>query len=295
MFDSNTNNAYGGYQYNPQNNGPAQVRQPSTLTPDEYNILSKEDNSFTLQISQEEAWRGICNHRTLDGSSDTLVQEPDGKIRCTVCGWEFDPINTNTDDSEIREAVTLVEDILQTIKLLYISMPPEAAREYFQIIPLLEKIPDLFKIAVKDFAKYETNNNWSYRSGNMNTINLYNALTGQMNQPYYGYDPNMQYQQPYQYQQPMNGYQQAPAPGAPMGYTAPPQQTVNPNQPLGTMPPSNGFGYNGPMAPAGYQPQQQGFAYSPAQAPAQPGTQQPTEATSETDGQTVQTQATFKA
>ena len=144
---------------------------------------------------------------------------------------------------------------------MYRELPAAAFREYFQIIPLIEKIPQLFEFAAKDFAKHEYNA-WSYNNYNMGGAamfqNLSNMFAPNMNAPQGGYMGQPQ-------QAPMGfGYQQGFAPQQPMGY---PQQMGQP-APIG-----NAFGYPGasmgqPQQPQGYAPSTpQGFQYTPNQTP----------------------------
>lgn len=294
MFDTNGNNVYGGYVYNPT--GQMQTKQSSTLTQDEYAKLMRKENQFSLALTETDVTRGVCNHRTLDGMQDTLAQEPDGSVRCQVCGYSFRPMDATTTPEDIKEACSLVVDILQTIKLLYIDMPINAQREYFQIIPLIEKIPQLFELAAKNFSKHENYGAWNYRGQNMSAMNLFSMLSGALN----GGAPMMgQY---------MNGAQMNMGMGMPMGGPMMGQPMPNMGMPNPAM--SNGFGYVGqgaPMMSGGYAPQTQNYQYAPAQGaadqqqvqmqapPVQPGTQAPVSTTAQTDGQTVNAQATFKA
>lgn len=179
-MDQNQNNNYGGYSYT----GGAPIhKQPSTLTAEEYNRLVKQENPFSLALTEVEVLRAICNHRTPDGLGDTLLATSNGQMKCQVCGYEFIPLDSTEIDKEgIVASTKVIIDILQTIKLLFVDMPTEVHREYFQIIPLIEKIPALFDLATKNFQKYETNNGWNYRNSNMGTMNLFqmlsSALTG---------------------------------------------------------------------------------------------------------------------
>jgi hypothetical protein len=239
----------GGYSYQ----GMAQPMQKfnNVLTAEQIKQLQQKGNQFSMSLTEEEILRGICNHRNIDGTGDALTIDPlTGEARCVICGYKFRPIEPNVSTDEIKEDVERIVDILQTIKLMYVDLPAEAANEYFPIIPLIEKIPQLFEFAAKNMTKHETYN-WQYNNKNMGAVtmlnNLQNMFAGNM-----GFNPGMQ--QP-QYQQPMMG--------APMGYP----------------PMSNGFGYPGagavppvgnPAFNAGYAPQTAGFQYVPNQKPVQP-------------------------
>lgn len=257
--DQNMNNYYGGNVYTGQPNQYA-TKQPSTLTSEEYNRLVKQENPFSLALTELERLRAICNHRTIDGMGDTLTQMANGQMKCTVCGYEFLPIDAaEMTKEDIVASVKVVTDILQTIKLMFVDMPAESQREYFQIIPLIERIPGLFDLAVKNYQKYESMNVWNYRGANLGTMNLFNMLSSALT----GMGPQ---------QQPTPQYGN-PAFGV-FG------TGMNPNMGMGT-----------PMSP--YAPQTTGYNLTPGMTPDNSGT--PAGTTATTDGATVNATATFKA
>ena len=249
MFDASNNNgmmmggmpAMGGYVYG----GMAQPMQKfsNPLSADEIKRLQQKGQQFSLNVTEEEMLRGICNHRNAEGTGDTLVFDPiTGEARCTICGYKFKPIEANVSPEEIKEDVERIVDILQTIKLMYIDLPADAAKEYFPIIPLIEKVPQLFEFAAKNMTKHETYN-WQYANRNMGAVSMFNNLqnifgAGMMAQPQQmGFNPAMG--------QPQMGFN--PAMGQP------------------------GFGYPGASVPGampnpafgGYAPQTAGFQYTP--------------------------------
>lgn len=233
----------GGFAYN--GFGAPVTKFNNPLSPDEIKRLQQKDNQFSLAITEEEFLRAACNHRNAEGTSDTLAfDQVTGKARCAICGYEFRPVSETITPEDIKEDVSVIIDILQTIKLMYIDLPADAAKEYFQIIPLLEKIPQLFEFAAKNMAKHETYN-WRYNNANMGAINMFNNLQnifgGGMNMgaPMYGGQPQGQPFVP----QPNPVYAQ---PGMPAGY---------PQAPM-----TNGFGYPGA---SNYQPTAPGFQYTP--------------------------------
>jgi hypothetical protein len=242
-----------GAWYNGNSNPNISPKQPNNLSQEEIQKLLQKENQFSLQITEMEKLRGICNHRRADGMGDALVEDPvTGVCRCQICGYEFKPIDAQTSQEDLSNSVANVLDILQTIKLLYINMPKEAGREYWQIIPLIEKIPKLFEYAVKDYSKYEQFNPYSYNQRNMNTMNLFNMLAGALN--------GMPQGQPQQFAgQGFGGPQAQPFYGGmPQGQ---PQQA--PFNPAYANPASNGFGVYGqqPQFNGGYTVQNPGFAY----------------------------------
>ena len=287
-----------GVQYNP---GFQQHRLHNVLTGDEIAELMKSGNQFSLAITEKDKKRAACNHQKADGTGDALTEDVDGRVVCGICGYKFKPLNAyQTTKESLQAAVDDINDVLQTIKLIWFDIDSTVAREYFQIIPLIEKIPELFEIAAKNYVKHESSMPWGNNTRNMSTMQAFAMISNMLN----GGMPNM-YQQPQQMA---------------WGYNQP-----NPNmyqQPAGNINPTNGFGYPG-AAPAGYQAQTQGFqtiygqdpnaqqqmnpqnimpAYTPQgapqPAPAPVNAQQqgaPEAATATTDGNTKTVAASFKA
>jgi hypothetical protein len=218
MFDQTTpnQNFQGGYQYNGFN---AQPKIMNVLNNDEIKKLQQNNSQFQLGLTEKESLQAACNHRAPDGMSDTLVFDQNtGIARCTICGYEFRPIEPDAGYESIKDASDKIIDILQTIKIMYTELPAGVAKEYFQIIPLIGKIPKLFEYAARNFSKHEYNV-WTYDNKNMGGVamfqNMNNIFGASMNP---GMNPGMGFQQP----QP-NMYAQ---PGSPVG-----------------MPNGNAFGY----------------------------------------------------
>ena len=264
-----------GYMYTQQ----PPVKPANPLTNEEIASLRNTAGQFTLAVTKDEMIRGICFHVDENGNQTTITN-PDGSTTCTLCGktWRSEGLS----QEQVQEAVDNVLSILQTIKLLYINFPNQAAREYYQIIPLIEKIPGLYKIASDNFHMYEGTYLNGYANGNLNPFAVFGQIGG--------------YQNMYQYQQ-TNPYQPA---GQPMMGAAPQQNMYNPiyGQPAAPAPQQAPVAGTGPVAgnpfdgnsysnPAAYAPAMQGYAYqagvtptpqpaAPAPAPAQAAPVAPT-------------------
>lgn len=284
MFNNNMQfggvpqNFYGtGVQYSGMQ--PNQIPQvKNNLSQEEIQKLMKKENEFSLALTETEVLRAQCNHRwneARNGQFDAIVEGPDGVCRCAICGYEFEPVDMSTTEDSLKEVVKNTLDVLQTIKLLYLDMPATTAKEYYKIIPLIERIPKLFEMACKSYAKYDSTGMYGFNNKNMNTMQLYNMLANVLNgtqpmpqQPMY----NNPYQQPMQpgYNPNMMGYQQQPMMG------------------------SNGF-----VAQPGYMPNTMGYQYDPNAAQQQPAANPAPAAapaaTASTDGKNVTVDATFKA
>ena len=276
-------NAYGnfnipqgsGYQFMGTQQAPQKIN--NILSDEEIQKLVQKENQFSLQITETDRLRCACNHRRADGLADAIVEDPiTGISRCTICGYEFRPLDIQTSPETIKESCDTILDILQTIKIIYTTIPNEPAREYFQIIPLIEKIPKLFEYAVKDYTKHVQYDPYLYNNRNMSVMNLFNMLCGTMAQgqpyPQPNMDPNM-------------AAQQAAPQFNPGGYAMP--QYAAPGYPMPApgypMPMSNGFGYA---------PQTAGFQYNPQQPAPAPQAQPVADAAA---APTVTANATFTA
>lgn len=257
MFDGNNQQYYGqqgGFnQFNGFNSAQVQPIK-NALTDEQIKQLQQNSNAFSLSITERDVLRAKCTHRQPDGLHDSLtLDENTGIARCLICGYEFRPIDPSVSLDSIADSIASVIDILQTIKLLFPTIPADAVGEYFQIIPLLEKAPEFFKLAVKESLKYDTNA-WTYGNNNMGGAAMFANLLNSFG----GFMPN---QQPMQQPQFMN----APMMGQPV---VPQQQPV--------MPGGNPFGFPGAsQQPQVYQPTTTpGYSFSPnvttAAAPAQP-------------------------
>lgn len=279
-IDANNMNNYGGYSYNDQSGaGVYATKHSSTLTPEEYARLVKQDTPFSLALTELDVLRAVCNHRKLDGTGDALTQGNDGSVRCEVCGYEFIPVDSTTSKEDITGAVAVITDILQTIKLLFIDMPADAQREYFQIIPLIAKVPDLFDYAVKNFRKHENNNFWSYKGANMGTMNLFNMLSGVLN----GNTMGPQVAVP-----PMG----TPMGAAPMGTPVGAFGTGVPNPNMWGQPNPNNP-YANPAAQF-YQPQTSGYSFVPTPAPTEETEEERKKREEEEKKKRVEASVTFK-
>ena len=134
------------------------VKVQSWLQANEISELKKNVSDFSLSVSQEDMLRGFCNHRNEDGST-SLIDNGDGTFTCAICHHKFS-INPDASEENVAKATQLILDLLQSIKLMYVSMPQNIGREFFQIIPLIEKIPKLYKIAANDFKRFDNINGY---------------------------------------------------------------------------------------------------------------------------------------
>lgn len=264
---------FGGYGQVPLNNGymyGQMPKQTNPLTVEEIQSMKASSGPFSLQMTAEEQIKGICFH--LDENMRSVkIDNPDGSSYCPLCQHTWTSKERNSDD--VQSIVNEFTSLLQDIKLMYINFPDKAAREFFQILPLCEKVPQLYKIAADNFRSYEGFNN-GFMNGN-SPFAIYNQISngGMMgmgmfgtNQQMYGMaNPANMYYQP---QQPQMAAQQPVMQGANPFVQAP----MNMGTTMGVGAPMPGQPYAAPgVAPqyGTYTPNQgvSGYSYTPGQQP----------------------------
>lgn len=253
-----------------QNRPTAKYTQP--LTEGQINALRQEEDALTVKVDEKDIWRAQCTHKHNGASTLTKipVYDKDGnqigeKYRCSICGAEFSLFEGTVED--VKKALSVVNDILQTCKTVNFDIPADLAAAYFQFMPLLNMLPVMYDRSIRNFQRYaNVENAGGVYAGNTFMQNNWGLLGSLTAQPYYG--------QPVGYPQ----YPQQPmvAPGwnypqqPPMGYQYPtqaaPQQYAQ--QPYPMAPQGNPFVANAP-AP-GVIPQPGVAAPAPQAAPVQP-------------------------
>ena len=252
------NNGY-GYQTVPGGAEPS-MKLSNVLTDEEIKSLRQAVSQFSLGLTEKETLRAACNHVDSKTGLHSIVTDPiTGVSRCSICGYEFGDIDPHNLNSEtVKEITDKVIDILQNIKLMYSDLPDSAVREYFQIIPLIDKIPKLFEFASKNLSKLSGTNTMNYQNG-MGAASMFNQFSnsftnmGMMGQPMMN--------QPMMNQYAANPQQPVGYPGAnPFGY--PGASQAQPQfAPIGQQQPMFNNANNANVG--GYQPSTVGFNYQP--------------------------------
>ena len=216
MYD-NMNNPY--FQQQPFQQQPMQVPQmQNALTNEEIQRLRslRPTTSLNLSVDQEEVLRAMCTHKDNGREVVQLLQDGSGDAYCPICGKRWKPEQLSQEDLQ-----ALVDQLIcqmQNAKWVG-ELPANVVREFFAMMPLIEKFPELYKYSMKNFNKYANQNNM-FNAADANIYAMYNGLfsgAGAYANPY------QQAMNGYYQQQPMNmGYYQQPMQQAP-------QQAANPN------------------------------------------------------------------
>lgn len=155
MYETTYYNTQQGYGYNyanpmfPEPMKPALMTQP--LTPEEMSILTDRGGAFSTKVTKDDMYKAYCTHKR--NGKIVATSNPDGTFTCPICGETFE--FRSLDKDAITEDINKVIDDMQTIKLTFLDMGVDVARQYFPIIPLLRKLPQLAVMAANNWAKYE--------------------------------------------------------------------------------------------------------------------------------------------
>ena len=189
-------------------NRPKMPNPTNPLSKEEMAMLKQKAPQFSLAISQVEALKAICTHRDHEG--EKLMQNNDGTVTCMICGTTFKPIQATPET--VKEIFEAAVNCLETIKIMYMDIPDDVTKTYFQMTPFLEKGPQLYKIALDHYQKY---NNSSVIAGNYNNGGNAFALFSAMMNPAAAMGMGMPQQMPYG--QPGMAQQAQPVPDVTMG------------------------------------------------------------------------------
>ena len=174
---NNFNNNWGYGYNNPMNYGYNRPKMPNPTNPlskEDMALLKQKAPQFSLAVSQVDALKAICTHRNEEG--EKLVQNPDGSCTCTICGTTFTPIN-NADAEMVEQIFKAATDALETIKIMYMDIPDDVTKTYFQMTPFLAKGPQLYKIALDHYQRYSGSSVIANSYNNQgNAFALYSAL-----------------------------------------------------------------------------------------------------------------------
>ena len=222
----NTNNMFANGNYTPYGaigsiypGQPApQPKNTQPLTDEEKAELMKQVEKFTTQITRTEMLRSWCTHR--DKGDTALVQAPDGNgYICSICGERV--ILKDYTPEEVQAVVDEFINVINMTKVKYMDLPVDIAKAVYQILPYVNKTPQLYQLANECYAKYANGYN-----GNLNPVNgspsygVWNSFYAMQG----GVPNGMNYGNP---------YQQTMQPGYPM--MVPPQMAPMQNQMMGGM------------------------------------------------------------
>ena len=246
---------FNGYQYPPNQMEKPHMSNP--LTDEERKLLLTDTDLFNLQVTKQEVAQAVCTHKDPQkGTFSTFKNPMTGRLECQICHEQFDPDVVTSE--YVQQAVDCVLNALQTIKAIGVDLSNEVIRQFFTIIPYIKRIPKLYELVNRNFAKY-TQGMSAMPQNQANMFQMYDNIINPAVPMGYGYNqqtpfmnqqnvmmggnpfmPNNGYgqgygqgypQQGYNQGYPVNPYQQPPMNAAQAPAMNPPQQPAAPQQP----------------------------------------------------------------
>lgn len=200
----------GGYNnqmgYNGYNNGYYNIGQGIT-TPTFTNILNNDvikklmtnpnKNLFDMNITEDDLYKALCYHN--DNKNIVVRRTKDGECYCPICQAKFS--GKSYSDEKLKETTKIILDVLQQIKLTG-QIPTAFGKDYFSIILMIQKIPELYKYCNRNIEKIADNNMYT-DAYDISSNAIYNGINNRQYQP-----PMMGMfnQQPIMGTVPMGGY-----------------------------------------------------------------------------------------
>ena len=188
---------YGGYGYfgygMPGYNYGQPMMQQNIQVPQNQNALTAEEIQkllsarpsamvLNLNIDQDEVLRAMCTHKRDGKDLVQLVNDGSGDVYCPICGERWNPESASKE--EVKAHVDFLIAQMQNSKWTG-ELPANVVREYYSMIPLIKKFPEIFEYGNKNFEKY-LNQRGYYNAADANIYAQYNGLFG----------PGMGYGQP---------------------------------------------------------------------------------------------------
>lgn len=163
--NNNTGSYYQNQGYNMGFAGGMQYQQPQqkprmtqTLTKEQLDLLRKGTETFSLTVTEKDKAFAQCMHHDAAKSEFTTNQtDVPGQLVCDQCFALIRPDDVT--EESVNRIVDEMLNVLQTIKLMAVDMPVEVAREYFMIIPYLQKVPQLYRMYAAKFNNYTASQN----------------------------------------------------------------------------------------------------------------------------------------
>ena len=232
------------YMGNPYFQGQPMYYNPQMQAPSNQNALTNEEiqrlrslrpnTSLNLSVDQEEVLRSICTHKDNGRDVVQVVQDGSNDVWCPICGKRWNPEQLSQE--EVQDLVNRLLAQMQNTKWAG-EFPVNVVREFFSMMPLIEKFPEIYKYGMKNFNRL-MGQNGMFNAADANIYAMYNGLFSGGGA--YGY--GQQYGNPYQMygQQPNPYYSQQMAQAQQAVGGQPANPNVNPmQQPMYGMP-----GYN---------------------------------------------------
>lgn len=163
MFENFTNNNNFGAPVGaaPIPGSPVAVKPikfTNPLTKEDLQRLQKTKTpAFSFNLTPDEMTKAKCPHRLIkeDGTAQSWMTTSDGGMtaHCAGCGATFRLQKISPE--ELSNAIDIVKSTIQQAKAYGFQIPEEFFTEYAMIIPLLDKLPQIYTMANINFAEIQ--------------------------------------------------------------------------------------------------------------------------------------------
>ena len=187
------------------NRMPQNIPFTQPLKDEDVKELQKNDSLFSLKVTTQELNRAICTHKYPNTNKFAVDVLPNGDMVCAICGARFNPDQLTPE--EVEKTVKDFENILQSCKLMYLNIPENVVKQFFSMIPFVQKTPQLYKISAENYQRFAPAGNTTQDVYQTNGV--YNAFRQVVGGGFPGMNYGMpQYNQYQGYGMMNNGYPQ---------------------------------------------------------------------------------------
>ena len=124
---------------------PQKVVMNQMLSKEEIAKLKSKNKSWSLQLTEDEVLTEMCSHKDPDTGDISIVDNHDGTVTCSICGETFSLVN-DLSEEEVQNICDDFNDVWQTSKTNYGSMPIQAGRAFYKMGALAKKVPQFYKL-----------------------------------------------------------------------------------------------------------------------------------------------------
>lgn len=152
----NPTNQQMGFGFN--NGQPSTPQYRPYLTVEDYQLLCKQHdgNLLSLQLDEKSLAKALCPHRDAQNRS-TIYVDDDGMHHCSLCGTTFN-LHSYTKEDCVKITKEFI-NLLQVCKTVTTDHPVEFYRNFYVLIPLAEKVPDLYEDLSRSVNNYYNSQN----------------------------------------------------------------------------------------------------------------------------------------
>lgn len=157
-------------------NGGGVPTGSNPLTDEDLKLLAAVKKK-PFEISPERSARAKCTHKAPAGKPnagqiDGYSKDGGETWHCNVCQSDFKVVDKSVE--EIEALVQYLMDVFDTIKLMWLNVPPQIIQGMYSAIPILELVGEAYKAAKAD---WESANNQGkvYQTGSVYTNPGYGA------------------------------------------------------------------------------------------------------------------------